>query len=123
METAENWVQLKMIVKIESRRDIQGIVSEETRYYITSLDTTAQAMNTHVRSHWCVENKLHWSLDVGFNEDANRSRTDNSAENLSIVRRVALNLLKTDKTLKVGIAAKRKAAGWNTKYLETLLNL
>lgn len=123
MKTAEKWDQLKMIIRIESKREINGKVSEETRYYISSLQTTAQAMNAHVRSHWCVENKLHWSLDVGFNEDANRTRTDNSAENLSIVRRVALNLLKTDKTMKVGIAAKRKAAGWNTKYLETLLNL
>jgi len=70
-----------------------------------------------------LENNLHWSLDVSFNEDANRTRTDNSSENLSIVRRVALNLLQTDKTMKVGIAAKRKSAGWNTKYLETLLNL
>ena len=80
-------------------------------------------MNAYVRSHWCVENNLHWSLDVSFNEDANRTRTDNSSENLSIVRRVALNLLQTDKTMKVGIVVKRKSAGWNTKYLETLLNL
>jgi len=58
---------------------------------------------------------------ISFNEDNNRTRTDSSAENLSIVRRVALNLVKTDKTMKVGIAAKPKSAGWNTKYLETLL--
>lgn len=123
MKTAKNWEQLKLIVRIESKREINGIISEETRYYISSLDTTAQAMNANVRSHWCVENNLHWSLDVGFNEDANRTRTDNSAENLSVIRRVGLNLLKTDTTLKVGIAAKRKAAGWNTKYLEKILNL
>ncbi len=119
MKVAHNWEQLKQVVRIETKREINGVVSEETRYYISSLDATAQAMNANVRSHWCIENKLHWSLDVGFNEDGNRARTDNSAENLSIVRRLALNLLKTDKTLKVGIAAKRKVAGWNTKYLET----
>lgn len=123
MKTAKNWDGLKSIVRIESKREINGKISEETRYYISSLDTTAKAMNTHVRSHWCVENNLHWSLDVGFNEDKNRTRADNSAENLSVIRRIALNLLKTDKTMKVGIAAKRKAAGWNTKYIEKLLNL
>jgi len=80
-------------------------------------------MNACVRAHWCVETKLHWILDVSFKEDANRTRTDNSAENLSIVRRVALNLLKAESTLKVGIAAKRKAAGWNNEYLETILKL
>lgn len=80
-------------------------------------------MNVYAREHWCVENKLHQSLDVRFNEDANRTRTENSPENLSIIRHVALNILKTDTTLKIGIATKRKVAGWNTKYLETILNL
>lgn len=123
MNNTEHWDSLKSIVKIESTRQMNGTTSEETRYYISSMDTNAEKMNAYVREHWCVENKLHWSLDVSFNEDANRSRTDNSAENLSIIRRVGLNLLKTDTTLKMGIAAKRKAAGWNTKYLETILNL
>ena len=123
MKAAKNWDGLKSIVRIESKREINKKISEETRYYVCSLDTKAGVMNTHVRNHWCVENNLHWSLDVGFNEDKNRTRTDNSAENLSIVRRIALNLLKNDKTMNVGIAAKRKAAGWNTKYLEKLLNL
>ena len=123
MKAAKNWDGLKSIVRIESKREINEKISEETRYYVCSLDTKAEVMNTHVRNHWCVENNLHWSLDVGFNEDKNRTRTDNSAENLSIVRRIALNLLKNDKTMNVGIAAKRKAAGWNTKYLEKLLNL
>lgn len=123
MNNTEDWDGLKSIVRIESIREINGIKSEETRYYISSLLTSAEKMNTYVREHWCVENKLHWSLDVSFNEDANRARTDNSAENLSVIRRVGLNLLKTDNTMKVGIAAKRKAAGWNTKYLEKVLNL
>jgi predicted transposase YbfD/YdcC len=123
MNNTENWDGLKSIVRIESTREINGTKSEETRYYISSLETSAEQMNVYVREHWCVENKLHWSLDVSFNEDANRTRTDNSAENLSIIRRMALNILKTDTTMKVGIAAKRKVTGWNTKYLEKLLNL
>ncbi len=123
MNNIENWYGLKAIVRIESIREIKGSRSEETRYYISSLATSAEKMNAYIREHWCVENKLHWSLDVSFNEDANRTRTDHSSENLSITRRVGLNILKTDTTMKVGIAAKRKAAGWNTKYLEKLLNL
>lgn len=123
MNNTENWEGLKSIVKIESTREINGTKSEETRYYISSLKTSAEKMNAYVREHWCIENKLHWSLDVSFNEDGNRTRTDNSSENLSIIRRVGLNILKTDTTMKVGISAKRKAAGWNTKYLEKLLNL
>ena len=123
MKGVKKWKELKSIVKIESKQEINGKVSEEIRYYISSLDATAQKMNTYVRAHWCVETKLHWILDVSFKEDANRTRTDNSAENLSIVRRIALNLLKAETTLKVGIAAKRKAAGWNNEYLETVLKL
>lgn len=123
MKGLKKWKELKSIVKIESKQEINGKISEETRYYISSLDITAEKMNACVRAHWCVETKLHWILDVGFKEDANRTRTDNSAENLSIVRRVALNLLKDESTMKIGIAGKRKAAGWNTEYLETILKL
>lgn len=119
----ENWTELKSLIRIESKREINGIVSEELRYYISSLDAGAQKMNECVRDHWCVENKLHWILDVSFREDGNRARTDSSAENLSIVRRVALNLLKIETTLKIGIAGKRKTAGWDTKYLEKVLKL
>lgn len=119
----ENWTELKSLIRIESKREINGIVSEELRYYISSLEGSAQKMNECVREHWCVENKLHWVLDVSFREDGNRARTDNSAENLAIVRRVALNLLKIETTLKIGVAGKRKAAGWDTKYLEKVLKL
>lgn len=123
MKGTERWSELKSIVKIETKQEINGNLSEETRYYISSLDISAEKMNACVRAHWCVETKLHWVLDVSFKEDANRTRTDNAAENLSIVRRVALNLLKDESTMKVGIAAKRKAAGWNTDYLQSVLNL
>lgn len=123
ISATENWAALKSLIRIESKQAINGVVSEETRYYISSLDITAEKMNSCVRAHWCVENKLHWILDVSFKEDANRTRTDSSAENLSIVRRVALNLIKNEPTMKIGIAAKRKAAGWDTKYLEAILSL
>jgi predicted transposase YbfD/YdcC len=123
ISAVENWSGLKSIIKIESKQEINNVISEETRYYISSLDISAEKMNACIRAHWCVETKLHWILDVSFKEDDNRTRTDNSAENLSIVRRVALNLLKTESTMKIGIAAKRKAAGWDNEYLETILKL
>lgn len=123
ISAAENWRGLKSLIKIESKQEINNVVSEETRYYISSLCIPPEKMNACIREHWCVETKLHWILDVSFKEDDNRTRTDNSAENLSIVRRVALNLLKTEPTMKVGIAAKRKAAGWDNEFLETIMKL
>lgn len=74
-----------------------------------------------VRKHWNIEINLHWSLDVSFKEDLSRVRIGHAAENLSIIRRVALNLLKQEKTSKVGITARRKRAGWDNKYLLKVL--
>ena len=74
-----------------------------------------------VRKHWNIEINLHWSLDVSFKEDLSRVRIGHAAENLGIIRRVALNLLKQEKTSKVGIAARRKRAGWDNKYLLKVL--
>ena len=73
------------------------------------------------RQHWEVEINLHWTLDVSFADDLNRTRTGNAAENLSIVKRIALNLLKQNTTAKTGISAKRKKAGWNNKFLIQVL--
>lgn len=74
-----------------------------------------------VRQHWNVEINLHWSLDVSFKEDLSRVRMGNASENLAVIRRVALNLLKQEKTSKVGITARRKRAGWDNKYLLKVL--
>ena len=91
------------------------------KYVIMCWDwyKTQQIANT-IRSHWSVENKLHRSLDVSFDEDRNRTRVGNSAENLSIVRHVALNLLKKDSS-KIGIKTKRMKAGWDEKFLLKLI--
>ena len=70
----------------------------------------------NIRSHWGVENKLHWTLDVGFSEDASRKRNKNAAQNYSVLLKIALNLLKNEKTVKQGIAGKRLKAGWNDNY-------
>ncbi|MGF1488698.1 MAG: ISAs1 family transposase, partial [Prochloraceae cyanobacterium] len=74
-----------------------------------------------IRKHWCVENQLHWVLDVSFNEDDCRIRKDNSPENLAIIRHIALNLLKQEKTEKTGVKNKRKKAGWKDSYLLKVL--
>jgi len=118
------WKGLKSLVMVDSERvdKSTGEIQKEKRYYISSLSAEAKKLGEAIRLHWGVENGLHWSLDVSFNEDQNRTRTGNAAENLSIVRRIALNLLKADKTVKAGIVTKRKKAGWDHRYLATLLH-
>jgi predicted transposase YbfD/YdcC len=74
-------------------------------------------MAEYVRGHWSVENNLHWQLDISFNEDRRRIRKGHGAENFSRLCRIALNLLKNEKTLKIGIAGKRKTCGWDDQYL------
>lgn len=119
-----DWSGLQSIAAVECQRQIGEDVSTERRYFISSLPApTAQRIGRAVRNHWCVENELHWSLDVCFGEDQSRVRIGNAAENLSRVRRLALILLKQETTAKVGIKAKRLKAGWNEKYLLQVLRI
>jgi len=109
---------------VESERDINNEVSKETRYYISSMEDSAEEIGKAVRGHWGVENSLHWKLDVGFREDECRKRKGNSSENFAIMRQIALNLLNQEKTImKAGVNAKRLRAGWDNNYLLTLLNI
>ena len=117
---AKAWAGLQCLVRVQRTRQCAGKeASESTSYYISSLpaNTPAQALAHSIRSHWQVENALHWSLDVSFSEDASRVRKDNAAHNLALMRRLALGQLKADKTLKVGIQSKRRRAGWDLGYL------
>ena len=94
----------------------------ETRYYISSMKLKVKAFADAVRGHWSIENNLHWVLDVAFQEDTSRLRKDHGPENLGLVRRIALSLLKRAPTKKkVGIACKRKQAGWNNDFLAGVL--
>ena len=123
LKDRHDWVGLKTIVAITSIREIKSShnISQETRYFISSIDAkNIEQIAGAIRSHWSVENKLHWSLDVSFNEDDNRTRTGNSAENLSIVRHTAVNMLKKDDS-KVGIKTKRMKAGWDENLCLNLL--
>ena len=115
------WPGLTTLVMVEGERLVGGKTTVESRYYISSLPNDATRLLSAVRSHWGIENELHWSLDVTFNEDGSRVRSGNGAENFSVLRRMALNLLKADKTTKRSLAGKRKDAAWDNDYLFQVL--
>ena len=115
------WAGLKAIgIAIsDTRRD--GKNCSEVRYYILSKYLSGHRFAEAVREHWAIENRLHWQLDVTFQEDQCRVRKGHADANLSILRRTALAMLKNEKTLKVGIKNKRLTAGWDEAYLEQVL--
>ena len=121
---AQNWKKLTTLVKVESTRTnkASGESRQQTRYYITSREPQAKEIAGGVRSHWDIENKLHWQLDVSFNEDKSRKRDRNAAENYSVITRMALNIIKNEKTSKRSVKGKRLKAGWDNGYLLVLLN-
>jgi len=116
---------LHSLVRIQAERyhKTTGATERETRYYISSLAPDAARFNSAIRQHWGIENKLHWALDVAFGEDASRKRTGNAAQNFSLITRIALNLLKQNKTSKLGMKGKRLKAGWDNAYLLQLLTI
>jgi predicted transposase YbfD/YdcC len=116
------WPGMNGIGMLETTRTVNNEVERSTRYFITTLTyENIDKFMQSVRAHWQVEINLHWSLDVSFREDLNRCRLGHSAENLAIVRRIALNLLKQEKVKKVGITCRRKRAGWDHAYLLKVL--
>lgn len=122
----DKWTDLTTIIKIEAytyykNGKNQGKQVYEERYYISSLDPNAAQINKAVQAHWGIETKLHWVLDVAFREDDSRIRKGHADENLAIIRHIALNKLKNEKTCKKGIKGKRKKAGWDNQYLLKVL--
>ena len=111
---------LAMIGLVASETTRGGKIETARRYYLCSAKLTAVAFANVVRAHWGVENRLHWVLDVAFDEDQSRLRTGNGPENMSIVRNMAMNLLRTT-TTKASLKTRRKKAGWNTAYLGKVL--
>ena len=107
---AQKWSGLKSIGMVESQREMNGKVSIQQRYYILSIESDVQRFSAAVRSHWSIENQLHWVLDVGFTEDAAQSCSGYSAENLAVIRHVAINLLSRDTESKVGVKTRRITA-------------
>lgn len=117
----EEWKNLQSISLLRSTRIIDDIETTEDRLYISSLPANAEKHNYIIRKHWGIENSLHWVLDMSFDEDRCRKRKNHSAENFAIVRHVALNILKKEKSSKLSIRRKRLVAGWNPDYLEKLI--
>jgi predicted transposase YbfD/YdcC len=122
----DNWRNLTTIIKIDSIREFKNSdkpTEYSSRYYISSLAATPKDFGNAIRSHWAIENSLHWTLDVAFGEDASRKRHKNASQNFSILNKIALNLLKNEKTNKSGVKGKRLKAGWDNHYLIKTLNL
>jgi predicted transposase YbfD/YdcC len=119
----EKWEGLKTVGMVESIREMDGKTTTERRYYLSSLPLDVEVFARAVRGHWGIENKLHWALDVSFGEDRSRARTGYAAENLATLRRLALNMLKREKTKKRGIKGKQLNAGWDHAYLLRLLGV
>lgn len=117
------WEGLASVGMVESIREIDGTATVERRYYLSSLKLGVETFARAVRGHWGVENKLHWVMDVCFGEDQSRARQGYAAENLATLRRLALNLLKQEKTKKRGIRGKMLNASWNHPYLLRLLGI
>lgn len=119
----KHWTKLQTIAMVRRTRQVGDKTSEETHYYISSLPLSSGATRIAqaIRSHWAVENELHWSLDVAFGEDACQVRKDEGPANLACIRRLALTQLKRETSLKVGLKNKRSRAGWDPSYMETVL--
>jgi predicted transposase YbfD/YdcC len=100
------WDSLQSVGMVESVRTVNGKTTVETRYYISSLPNNAQLLGQSVRSHWGIENPLHWVLDVAFREDDCRIRKDHAPQNFAVLRHIALNLLNQEKKLRTGIKIK-----------------
>jgi len=117
------WAGLKRVGLVESERHLPGQAPTiGRRYYLVSLDGGVERFAQAVRSHWGIENQVHWVLDMTFGEDASRVRKDHAPENLALIRHAALNLLRQEKTCKRSVKGKRLKAGWDNDYLADILS-
>jgi predicted transposase YbfD/YdcC len=119
----KDWVDLKSLACIISSRDINNVVTQEARYYVSSLEANASKISHAIRCHWHVENSLHWVMDVTFKEDDSRIRRGVAAENMSVMRHLALNLIRKESESKFSVPRKRRKAGLYDEYREKVLGI
>jgi predicted transposase YbfD/YdcC len=122
LQDDHQWPGLIAIGKVDRTRETTTKTTTETAYYLLSSALSPERSNKVVRSHWGVENRLHWRLDVTMNEDQDRTRLDNGPHNLAVLRHMALNVMQKDPT-KGSLRGKFKRAGWDDTYLSKLLGL
>jgi len=122
LHNQELWTGLKTVVMILSERRLWNKTTTEARFYLSSLSSNAERIAGAIRSHWGIENSLHWTLDVTFCEDESRIRKQNSPENFALLRRLAINLMKQEKTSKQSLKMKRYRAAMDNNYLVQILN-
>lgn len=120
LQERHEWPGLNAVVVVESQREINGKITNETRYYITSLVLLANAIGPMLRAHWAIENSLHWVMDMVFRDDESRVRTDNAPANFATCRHIAYNLTRKAPG-KDSIRLRRKTAGWDDEYLASLV--
>jgi predicted transposase YbfD/YdcC len=122
LRDAPEWKGLQSVVKVQARRKIREEATVKERYFLSSLASNAQHLLKVVRTHWSIENELHWVLDIAFREDESRIRKDHGPENFAVLRHIALNLVKQEKTQKASVKGKRLKAGWDEDYLLKILS-
>jgi predicted transposase YbfD/YdcC len=120
LQERHDWPGLKGVVMIESIREINDKLERETRFYITSLVLLADQLGPIIRSHWAVENSLHWVMDMVFRDDECRVRTDHAPANFTTLKHMATNLLRRASS-KHSLRARRKIAAWDDDFLATLI--
>jgi predicted transposase YbfD/YdcC len=121
ISSANKWTNIKSIGLVESVRIVRDKTSVKIRYFISSIDDNIELFSRSIRSHWGIENSLHWVLDVAMREDLSRIRKDNAPANFAVLRHIAVNILRQNKSKKIGIRAKQFVASMDETYLDEVL--
>ncbi|WP_093191553.1 ISAs1 family transposase [Pseudovibrio sp. Tun.PSC04-5.I4] len=129
LQTLQDWPKLAQVLAVETISSLNHVhgggpskVTADIRYFLTSAEASPVVIAAAIRNHWAIES-LHWVLDVGFREDDSRIRDRNAAANLSVLRKISINLVKADTTRKGSIKRHRKTAGWNNDYMQKIISL